>query len=183
MTKITLDKQLEALLFANGDPVRVSRLCSVTKKKKGEVLEALETLRARLIKESGLRLIQKDESIQLVTEKSLAPLVGTLFKTQKREELSRASLEVLAIIAYSGPVSREAIERIRGVNSVYILRSLLMRGLIDERREDTDATYELSFETMRELGLSSPHELPDWPTIQEEIATSQSSLAEHKHDA
>jgi segregation and condensation protein B len=92
-----------------------------------------------------------------------------LFKETKRVELGRAGLEVLAIVAYSGPVSREDIERIRGVNSLYTIRALVVRGLIDEQHANDVVRYTLSLEALKEFGIQSPEELPSWREIQNEI--------------
>jgi segregation and condensation protein B len=82
-------------------------------------------------------------------------------------DLSRSSLETLSIIAYKGPVTRSQIEAIRGVNCSYVLRSLLMRGLI-ERKEASDIRgyiYEISFDFLKKMGISSAKNLPDWENL------------------
>ena len=85
-----------------------------------------------------------------------------------QESLSKAALEVLAVIAYRGPIARAEIEAVRGVNCSVTVRNLLMRGLIDRYENADDSRgylYSVSFPFLRELGLSSVAELPDYETL------------------
>jgi segregation and condensation protein B len=82
-----------------------------------------------------------------------------------KEDLSPASLETLAIVAYKGPINRIEIDNIRGVNSSFILRSLLIRGLIDRQIDAHRAnaySYKPSFDLIRKLGIDSLEQLPDY---------------------
>src|SRR3990167_7881149 len=170
MSKQELDKTIEALLFVYGEALSASRIAKITGAKKQDVTLAVGILKERLVKGSGLRIIEKDGMIQLVAGREQSENIEKLFRSKKKEELSRASLEVLACIAYSGPISREEVEEIRGVNSAYIVRTLLMRGLIEETGAQNGAPlYNLSFEALRRLGLSAKEDLPDWLNIQDEI--------------
>ncbi|OGM90620.1 hypothetical protein A3A20_00685 [Candidatus Wolfebacteria bacterium RIFCSPLOWO2_01_FULL_45_19] len=82
-----------------------------------------------------------------------------------QEDLTAAATETLSVVAYAGPISRAQIEYIRGVNSSFILRSLMMRGLI-ERNSDPKRQnvylYTASFELLKKLGLDSAAKLPDY---------------------
>lgn len=178
MTNKELQQKIEAVLFTHGDPLSTGRLASIVGEKKASVEAALGKLKIHLAETSALRILEKDGKVQMVTSKELAPVVEKLFRSKKQEELTRASLEVLAIVAYSGPTTREEIEIIRGVNSSYILRSLQMRGLITKDSSTNQApTYEMSFEALRELGLKDPHDLPEWNSIQEKIDQAKHSLS------
>jgi len=114
-----------------------------------------------------------------VSAKEYAKTIEKLFKTEHREDLTRAALEVLAIIAYQGPVARTEIETIRGVNSAYILRNLQLRGLV--KKQETPKSpipyYELSFETLRKLGLEKQEDLPSWQAIRQEIDSVKENLS------
>lgn len=171
------DKLVEALLFVYGEPVNLKKLARLAGQSETNLGQALAALRERLDGQSGLRLIEKDQKVQLVTAPEYAPLVRKLFRGEHREDLSRAGLEVLAIIAYEGPVSRAEIETIRGVNSAYTLRGLLLRGLIDKIGDERQGRYDLSFEAARRFGLERKEDLPQWGEIRREIAEAKEALA------
>jgi segregation and condensation protein B len=85
-----------------------------------------------------------------------------------QESLSKAALEVLAVIAYRGPIARAEIEAIRGVNCSVTLRNLLMRALIERKENETDARgylYSISFQFLKSLGLQSITELPEYTSL------------------
>jgi len=101
----------------------------------------------------------------LVSAPENSKYLERLITDDLQEDLTPASLEVLAIIAYKGPISRMEIEEIRGVNSSYTLRNLLIRGLIERRGHPQDSrayVYEVSFNFLRKLGLKSIEELPEY---------------------
>ncbi|MGZ6271838.1 MAG: SMC-Scp complex subunit ScpB, partial [Candidatus Limnocylindrales bacterium] len=128
-----------------------------------------ETVDARLgdlevvLRERGIRVLASGERVQLAT----APEAGTLIARYVGIEgvrLSPAALETLAIVAYRQPVTRGLIERIRGVDSDYVVRGLLHRRLIAElgRAESPGRPYlyGTTFEFLERFGLTSLDELP-----------------------
>jgi segregation and condensation protein B len=174
-----LDKLLESILFVYGNPISINKLVTLTKNSKSDINSALKRLQERLENNSGLRLIQRKENLQLVASKNYSSVIEKLFKQKHKEELTRASLEVLAIVAYQGPVGRVEIETIRGVNSSYILRNLLMRGLINKAESKNPfSRYELSFDALRRLGLVNQEELPRWREIRQQVEKIKESMQE-----
>ena len=92
-------------------------------------------------------------------------------KSEFNEELSRAAVETAAIIAYQGPLTRVDIEYVRGVNSSFILRSLMMRGLIERVENPKDARsylYRISFDFLKHLGVVRIEELPQYEELHKE---------------
>ena len=162
-----LEAKLEAFLFLHGEPVKVEKLAKELGVKSEEIREALDLLSHRLkeAEDRGLELIVSDDRAQLTTKADLKPLTSKLVAEELDTPLTPASLETLAIVAYLGPCSRALIEYIRGVNSTFILRSLMIRGLV-ERTPDPDRTnaflYRTSFDFLRHIGVSRPEELPDY---------------------
>jgi len=153
---------LEALLFVAERPLsrrEISNLAGVPR----EIVDArLGDLEVSL-RERGIRLITAGERIALAT----APEAGALIARYVGVDavrLSPASLETLAIVAYRQPVTRAAVERIRGVDSDYTLRSLLHRRLLAELgRSDAPGRpilYGTSFEFLERFGLTTLDELP-----------------------
>jgi segregation and condensation protein B len=163
--KQKIQAAVEALLFIYGEPLEINRLAKTLGVQPNEISDAIETLVALYEQENrGLTLVRNEKAVQLVTKPNLSPIVEKFVKEDFSEELTPASLETLAIVLYAGPISRAEIEYIRGVNSSFILRSLLLRGLItrapDPKRANT-YLYEASFDLLRALGIKSSRDLPE----------------------
>src|SRR5688572_18783214 len=154
--------QLEALLFVAERPLARREIASLA----GVAVEDVNALLGDLevtLRERGLRLLSAGEHVQLVT----APQAGRLIARYIGADggrLSMAALETLAIVAYRQPVTRAIIERIRGVDSDYVLRSLLHRRLVVEQgRADAVGRpflYGTGFDFLERFGLTSLDELP-----------------------
>ena len=154
--------QLEALLFVAERPLtrrEIGALAGIDREAVDALLGDLEVS----LRERGLRLLSSGEAVQLVT----APEAGALIARYVGADggrLSPAALETLAIVAYRQPVTRGVIERIRGVDSDYVLRSLLHRRLVVEQgRADAPGRpilYATGFDFLEHFGLSSLDDLP-----------------------
>jgi segregation and condensation protein B len=154
--------QLEALLFVAERPLtrrEIAALAGVSRAELDALLGDLEVV----LRERGLRLVATGDEVQLVT----APEAGSLIARYTGAEgtkLSPAALETLAIVAYRQPVTRGAIERIRGVDSDYVLRTLLHRRLVVEQgRADTPGRpilFGTGFDFLERFGLTSLDDLP-----------------------
>lgn len=168
MEKSNLKSALESLLFISGEPVKIGKLAKICDAAKNDIETALSELDAEFQKEErGLIIVKKDDSVQLATNPKNSEYVNQMVSGELNADLSRSSLETLSIIAYKGPVTRSQIEAIRGVNCSYVLRGLLMRGLV-ERKEASDIRgyiYEISFEFLKQLGVSNIKNLPDWENL------------------
>jgi len=160
---------LESMLFSIGEPISIEKLAKTLLKNQGLIKKAIDELVEDYEKENrGLRIIKKGEKIQLVSSPKNSQYIEKLIKDELQEDLTPASLEALAVIAYRGPITRAEIEEIRGVNCSYILRNLLIRGLIERRGLPEDARayiYEISFDFLKKLGLSSIEELPEYKKL------------------
>jgi segregation and condensation protein B len=120
---------------------------------------------------SGLQLIRHARGLSLVTKGLYAPFMEQLTKAAIQETLSRAALEVLAIIAYRAPIARSDIEAIRGVNCSFTLRNLLLRDLIERIGNPEDSRgylYQPTFKFLQSLGISSVADLPDFETLKDD---------------
>jgi segregation and condensation protein B len=160
---------LESILFSIGEPISIEKLVKTLSKNQGLIKKAIDELVEDYEKENrGLRIIKKGEKIQLVSSPENSQYIEKLIKDELQEDLTPASLEALAIVAYRGPITRSEIEEIRGVNCSYILRNLLIRGLIERKGLLEDARayiYEISFDFLKKLGLSSIEELPEYKKL------------------
>ncbi|MEK9180826.1 MAG: SMC-Scp complex subunit ScpB [Patescibacteria group bacterium] len=159
--------QIESILFAASRPVKLGELVKTLGLGKTELLELLEKIKNEY-SARGINLIEKDERYQLVTNPANGPAVGNFNSAELREKLTDASLETLAIILYKQPVSRAEIEAIRGVNSQYILRQLLIRGMVEKSTSSEDSrryVYKTTLEFMTHLGITDMKNLPDFEML------------------
>ncbi|HEY4495313.1 MAG TPA: SMC-Scp complex subunit ScpB [Candidatus Paceibacterota bacterium] len=161
-----IKSQIESLLFTAGHPVAVKKLAEILETGESEINSSLRELADEYEKnERGLRLVFFDGKVQLVASLYSIEAVKKLIKSDFEEDLSSAALETLAIISYRGPISRAAIENLRGVNCSFILQSLAIRGLIDKKNNPEDGrsyVYNITFDFLKHLGLNRLEELPNY---------------------
>ncbi|MEK9168497.1 MAG: SMC-Scp complex subunit ScpB [Patescibacteria group bacterium] len=163
-TRITA--AIEALLFVYGEPMEIKRIADILKVEENAIDEALKELESGYLAENrGLRLVFNSRQVQLATKPDFTDLLEDFIKEEFKENLTPASLETLSLVAYLGPLSRVQIDYHRGVNSSFILRNLLIRGLI-ERFPDPQKSnvylYQSSFDLLKYLGISKIEELPEY---------------------
>ncbi|PIP46643.1 MAG: SMC-Scp complex subunit ScpB [Candidatus Colwellbacteria bacterium CG23_combo_of_CG06-09_8_20_14_all_42_19] len=161
-----LEAKLEALLFVYGEAFKIKTLAEKLDAPETAIKEAINQLKKDLDAENrGLSLIILDDRIELVTKPSLSYLIQKVIKDEFDSDLTAASLETLAIIAYLGPCSRAEIDYIRGVNSSFILRNLAIRGLVERKIDSHRANafiYNVSFDFLKHIGVDSLQSLPDY---------------------
>ncbi len=154
---------LESLLFVAEEPVEPAFLAGTLNVGLAAVQSALETLAERL-RARGIRVQHGHGRVQLISAPEFGPYVERFLGSVAEQRLSSAALETLAIVAYRQPVTRSAIEQIRGVNSERALTTLRARDLVQEvDRAETVGRPVLFGTTMRFLeyfGLEHPGELP-----------------------
>jgi len=166
---MNLENKIESVLLFKNEPVSVLELGKWLDEKPEAIKSALANL-LESYKDRGIVLVFDGESISLGTHPKLGALIENLQKEELSRELGRAGLETLAIILYKGPISRREIDHIRGVNSSFILRSLLIRGLI-ERVEGTERSYsyKATLKLLEYLGVSRREDLPRYEDAFKEI--------------
>lgn len=168
--QLSLEAQLEALLFVAPGPVGVSQLAEALEVSNKEVERCLQDLE-RYYQERGVRLQTHNDKICITTAPETAELVERFLDLEATTRLSRAALETLAIIAYLQPVTRPSIDAIRGVNSDGVLRTLLSRGLIEEagRAEGLGRPilYTTTSQFLQYFGLTTLKEMPPLAVAQE----------------
>ena len=166
----------EALLFIAERPLSTSELAELGQVPRLQAEGALGELADELTSaRRGLRLQRNNDEWQLVT----SPEVGERLATYAAREDARvtpAALEALAVVAYRQPCTRGDVERVRGVDSDYVLRSLLHRRLIVEvGRRDTPGRpilYGTTFAFLERFGLTSLDDLPPLPGDAAAVAAS-----------
>lgn len=162
-----LESQLEGVLFYRSEPVKkafLSRFLDVNAEALDEALERL----SESLSERGLRITQTDTSVQLVTAPEISDQIEKLRKEELQKEIGKAGSETLAIILYRGPLTRAEIDRIRGVNSTFVVRTLLMRGLVERRPNPSDSRsflYAITPALLQHLGIERREEMPDYEEV------------------
>jgi segregation and condensation protein B len=161
---------LESLLFVADEPLELGVLARSLSVSRAQTAEAVEGL-AKQCSDRGVRIQRDGDLVQLVTAPEAAPYVER-FLGMEHQRLSRAALESLAVIAYRQPVTRSAIDAVRGVNSDRAVATLMARGLVQEvGRANTVGRPVLLGTTVRFLeyfGLERPDDLPPLSEPEEE---------------
>lgn len=166
-----LKSAVESLLFISGKPLTSKDLTRFLDVDIALVQTALDDL-VKEKKDSGVVILENNGEYQLATAAANSTLVKNFLNLELREKLTDATIEVLAIIAYRQPLSKSEIEAIRGVNSQYSLRALLMRGLIEKVPNPHDARgflYQTTGEFLAHLGMNSVKDLPEFEKLVEQI--------------
>lgn len=154
-------EKIQAILFYRAGPV--------TKKELKELLSIDDTGLASAFTEikdslpsSIFEIIETDTSLQLVLKAEFDPIIEELKKADLKRDIGKAGAETLAIITYNEPISRPEIDKIRGVNSSYILRSLETRGLIERSAQKGSDRYTITPALLRHLGITHKSEMPGY---------------------
>jgi segregation and condensation protein B len=166
-----LSAKIEAILFFKSEPVSLKFLANALEVTEKDIELALEQL-GQSLAGRGVTLMTKGEEVMLGTAPVASTLIENLIKEELSKDLGKAGLETLAIIIYEGPISRPEIDYIRGVNSSFILRNLLVRGLVERLPKPGDSRtfiYGPSFDLLRYLGVSQVENLPEFATIRQEL--------------
>ena len=166
MEQTELQRRLEAILFAAGEPVDISRLSASLEIDKADIIEAADALANTLAFERrGIRVIRLDKSYQMVSSGEMADDIAKTLETRKPPRLSASQLEALTIVAYYQPATKAMVEQIRGVDSSYSIGALLNKRLIEESGRLNVPGRPILYRTtpafLRTFGISSLEELPE----------------------
>ncbi len=162
---------IEALLFSKAEPWTVFELSKTLDKSIEEITNGLVELESDL-QNRGVILIRTDESITLGTHPDASEILEKIYKEELSKGLSKASIETLSCVMYGDEMTRGKIDYIRGVNSGFILRSLLVRGLVERKpypRDRKSFMYVPTIALLASLGVSTIKDLPEYERIHDEI--------------
>ncbi len=162
---------LEAVLFAMGESVELSKLAQAVGCSEEVTKEVLEELKEDMDEEDrGIRLLDLNGSYQLCTKKEYFDCLITIAKTAKKPALTDIMLETLSIIAYRQPITKGEIETIRGVKSDHAVNKLVEYDLVQELGRLDAPGRPILFGTtetfLRNFGLDSMEELPELDPVQ-----------------
>lgn len=182
-----LDAQIEGVLFYEAEPMKIAALAKFFEVSEEEVRTSLKALEERL-QAGAIRLILTDTEAVLATTPELSETIEKLRRDDLKKDIGKAGAETLAIILYRGPLSRAEIDRIRGVNSTFIIRNLLIRGLVEKRNNPKDSRsfyYAATPELLQHIGITRREDLPEFEEIVNTLETfeqEQKELEEGKSD-
>lgn len=159
---------IEAILFAAGRPVTKNEIMLALEISEDEIEKIIANMQEEYkIENRGIELIKINNSYQLCTKKELYEYVYPILDKRTKPNLSTASLETLAIIAYNPKITRAEIENIRGISADACVYKLLEYGLIEEAGKldlpGKPMSYQTTDEFLRMFGFSSLEELPELP--------------------
>ena len=165
MEKLELQRAIEAILFASGERVEVSRLSFALEVDENEIVAAADALCDELaFARRGIRIVKLDKGYQMVSSGEMAEYVTKALETRKPPKLSSSQLEALTIVAYYQPATKAMVEQIRGVDSAYSISALMNKKLIEEAGRlnvpGRPIQYRTTPDFLRTFGLSSLEELP-----------------------
>ena len=165
MEQTELQRAIEAILFAAGERIEVSRLAMALEADPKDIVAAADKLMDELsFERRGIRILKLEKGYQMVSSGEMADYVTKALETRKPPKLSSSQLETLTIVAYYQPATKAMIEQIRGVDSSYSISALRNKKLIDEAGRlnvpGRPIQYKTTPDFLRTFGISSLEELP-----------------------
>ncbi len=160
----TLQQKIESLLFFKNEPVSFSWLAKQLGLKTSEIESNILEMETFYI-DRGFSLVTTEGKVALMTSNIADELIGKITKSGEERELSKQALETLSIILYRKKITKAELDYIRGVNSVFILRNLLIRGLIEKNINTLDKRspfYSVTHDTLSFLGITKISDLPQF---------------------
>ncbi|MEA2088972.1 MAG: SMC-Scp complex subunit ScpB [Patescibacteria group bacterium] len=178
---MNLKSKIESILFVVNKPLSAGKIAKFVEADKKKIKQELsELINEYKEKNSGIIIVKNLISYQMTTNPANADIIKKFLKEEVSGELTQPALETLTIIAYRGPISKPELEQVRGVNCGLILRNLRIRGLIEqnqgkdlkkklENKDDNflqeEIYYNVSFDFLKFLGISSIEELPEFEKL------------------
>jgi segregation and condensation protein B len=160
-----LRASLEAILLVADEPVPVVVLAQVLERPRNKVAAELHDLATEYAAEGrGFDLREVAGGWRFYTREDCAPLVERFVSDGQEVRLTQAALETLAVVAYRQPVSRVRVSAVRGVNCDSVMRTLVLRGLVEEAGTDKETgaiLYRTTAYFLERLGLASLEDLPE----------------------
>ena len=168
-----LENVIESVLFVAGEPILCSDLMFKFNVKQKEIDKAVENLQKKYNDKSGIKLLYFNNKLQFASNPDYVDYVTMVLNPIRQRNLTRATMETIAIIAYKQPVTRLEIEEIRGVNCDYAINILLEHKLIEiVGRKDAvgkPALFGTTDEFLKRFNISSVGDLPDYDELLQNI--------------
>lgn len=157
---------IQAVLFASGDPVESSRLAKLFSVNTSVVDHLIDTINDDY-ESLPFQVVKLGDCYQMVTRPEHSDIIRQALEAKHNAPLSQAAMEVLAIIAYNQPVTRNFIEQVRGIDSSSVVSSLVAKGLVAEAGRLEIPGRPIAYETtpafLRSFGMKDIEALPKIP--------------------
>ncbi len=156
--------KIESYLFALGSSISVAGLAKIVNASLAETRTAVEQLVAEY-QDRGIVIVYDGNEVTMGTHPDTYSFLSDLRKQELSGPLSRGALETLVIILYHPDITKPDIDYLRGVNSQFMLRNLLVRGLIQKINNTDDKRipkYTVTIDTLKLLGITDVHDLPEY---------------------
>ncbi len=176
---MNIDAQIEAILFFKAEPMKTMRLAELLGVDEENIRQGIATLLEKL-EGRGVTILLKDDEVSLGTVPEMGRTIEKIIKEELHRDLGNAAIETLTIILYKGPIQKSEIDFIRGVNSNFILRNLLIRGLVEKIPNPTDQRsffYRSTFELLAHLGINRIEDLPDFEEFRVKVEESMEQFS------
>ena len=159
---------IEAILFAAGRVIKINELMGILELSSDDVVTIIDSMKEEYKNsDRGIEIIRVEDGYQLTTKKEMYEYLYPIFDKRSKPNLTQASMETLAIIAYNPRATRAEIEAIRGVNSDGTIYKLLDYGLIEDAGKadlpGKPTTYKTTPEFLKMFGYESLSKLPEFP--------------------
>ena len=169
MSELNIRNAIEAILFASGASVPVSRVATALEISEKETKKQMDALMKEYEdKNGGITIIRLDDAYQMVSCEEYAAPIRTVMDLRRNTPLSAAAMEVLAVIAYNQPVTKAFIEQVRGVDCSGVIGSLTAKDLIEEKGRlelpGRPLIYGTTENFLRCFSISDLSELPEIPS-------------------
>ncbi len=166
MEQTELQRAIEAILFAAGERMEISRLAAVLEADEAQIMAAADAMADEwAFQRRGIRILKLEKGYQMVSSGEMADFVTRALETRKPPKLSASQLETLTVIAYYQPATKAMVEQIRGVDSSYSVGALLNKKLIEEAGRlnvpGRPIQYRTTPDFLRTFGIASLDELPE----------------------
>ena len=191
MEQTELQRAIEAILFAAGEPVEIAQLSHVLEADEKDIISATDALANDLsYNRRGIRIVRLEKGYQMVSSGEMADYITQALETRKPPKLSSSQLETLTIIAYYQPATKAMVEQLRGVDSSYSIGALLNKKLIEDAGRlnvpGRPIQYKTTANFLRTFGLASLEDLPaiervslgEPETIEEPVDPNQMTMEE-----
>ena len=180
MNNDKMKRAVEAILFAAGESVEISRIAEALELTPKKAENLLEELREEFNSQNhGFKIMRYKDSYRFVTHKEYEEEIRRVMDLNRKKPLSQAAMEVLAVIAYNQPVTKAFVEQIRGVDCSGVIGSLTLKGLIEEQGRlelpGRPLLYGTTENFLRCFNISSIEELPPIPQSDKENKEEETS--------
>ena len=179
---MNIDAQIEAVLFFRAEPMKIAKLAEILDTDIETIRGGIVTLKEKLM-ERGIAVLEKDDEISLGTVPEMSAIIEKMVKEELSRDLGNAAIETLTIILYKSPIQKAELDYIRGVNSNFILRSLLVRGLIEKIPNPEDQRsflYRPTFDLLAHLGIKKTEDLPNFEEFRTKVEESVKEFIEEE---